>query len=313
MSGHAWRGALAALTQQIAIKDMVRDVHSNLGSFASRLGAPFGLTYGMTTRDLKSADSIAASGRLRFQARLRRTWSGLSDLILPPVCLSCRVPMTAHNTLCAGCWTQVDFIRPPMCDRLGLPLPFATGDVSLSAAAMADPPVYDRARAVAHYSGLMRRLIHDLKFHDRDDLVVLLGGWLTETGKTLLAEADLIVPVPLSRSRLLRRRFNQAARLGGEVSARTGIAMDALSLIRVRATASQVGLSRREREENVRGAFAVREVRRDRIDGRRIVLLDDVITTGATVAAATRALRRAGAETVDVLALALATGVGQTD
>ncbi|OYW56344.1 MAG: phosphoribosyltransferase [Hyphomicrobium sp. 32-62-53] len=267
----------------------------------------------MPTRDLKAIDSIAASGRPRFRARLRRAWSGLSDLILPPVCLSCREPMTAHNTLCGGCWMQVDFIRPPLCDRLGLPLPFATGEISLSAAAMAAPPVYDRARAVAHYSGLMRRLVHDLKFHDRDDLTVLLGGWLTETGKDLLAEADLIVPVPLSRSRLLHRRFNQAARLGGEISARTGIAMDPLSLVRVRATASQVGLSRSEREQNVRGAFAVREARRDRIDGRRIVLVDDVITTGATVAAATRALRRAGAERVDVLALAMATGEGHAD
>jgi len=194
-----------------------------------------------------------------------------------------------------------------------MPLPFATGEVSLSAAAMANPPVYDRARVAAHYSGLMRRLIHDLKFHDRDDLTALLGAWLTEAGSELLREADLIVPVPLSRSRLLRRRLNQAARLGGEIGRRTGIAMDALSLVRVRATASQVGLTRAEREENVRGAFAVREERRDRIDGRRIVLVDDVITTGATVAAATRALRRAGAGSVSVLALAMATGEGLSD
>jgi ComF family protein len=264
----------------------------------------------MPTRDLKTAESIAASGRPRFRARLRLAWSGLSDLILPPVCLSCRVPITSHGALCAGCWNGIDFIQPPVCDRLGIPLPFATGEVSLSAAAMAAPPVYDRARAVAHYSGLMRRLIHDLKFHDRDDLTVLLGGWLMGAGKELLADADLIVPVPLSRTRLLRRRFNQAARLGSEVSARTGVPMDALSLVRVRAIASQVGLSRSERQENVRGAFAVREMRRDRIDGRRIVLLDDVVTTGATAAAATRALRRAGADRIDVLALALATGEG---
>jgi ComF family protein len=267
----------------------------------------------MPTRDLKTADAVASSFRPRFQARLRRAWSGLSDLILPPVCLSCREPMTAHNTLCAACWCRIDFIRPPVCDRLGMPLPFATGEVSLSAAAMANPPVYDRARVAAHYSGLMRRLIHDLKFHDRDDLTALLGAWLTEAGSELLRDADLIVPVPLSRSRLLRRRFNQAARLGGEIGRRTGIAMDALSLVRVRATASQVGLTRAEREENVRGAFAVREERRDRIDGRRIVLVDDVITTGATVAAATRALRRAGAGSVSVLALAMATGEGLSD
>lgn len=264
----------------------------------------------MTGRDFKIADQAGGIGRARFKARLRRTWSSLSDLILPPVCLSCHVPMTAHDTLCASCWNGIDFIRPPLCDRLGLPLPFATGEVSLSAAAMADPPAYDQARAAAHYAGLMRRLIHDLKFHDRDDLTRLLGGWLVDAGKDILAVADLVVPIPLSRSRLLRRRFNQAARLGGEVSRRTGVPADPLSLVRVRSTASQVGLSRSEREENVRGAFAVREDRRERIEGRRIVLIDDVVTTGATVSAATRALRRAGAEHVAVLALALATGEG---
>lgn len=267
----------------------------------------------MPIRDINIAHSIAASGRPQMRARFRRAWAGLSDLILPPVCLSCREPMTAHDTLCAACWKDVDFIRPPVCDRLGLPLPFATGDVSLSAAALADPPVYDRARAAAHYSGLLRRLVHDLKFHDRDDLTVLLGGWLTEAGKDILADADLIVPVPLSRGRLLRRRFNQAARLAGEISGRTGLPMDALSLVRVRATASQVGLSRGQREDNVRGAFAVREDRRGRIEGQRVVLVDDVVTTGATVSAATRALRRAGAESVAVLALALATGEGLAD
>lgn len=267
----------------------------------------------MPTRDLKTADAVASSFRPRFRARWRRAWSGLSDLILPPVCLSCREAMTAHDTLCAACWSRVDFIRPPICDQLGIPLPFATGEVSLSAQAMAHPPVYERARAAAHYSGLIRRLIHELKFNDRDDLTVLLGAWLTEAGRDLLHNADLVVPVPLSRSRLLRRRFNQAARLGGEIQRRTGVPMDALSLVRVRATASQVGLTRLEREDNVRGAFAVREDRRDRIDGRSIVLVDDVVTTGATVSAATRALRRAGAGRVTVLALAMATGEGISD
>lgn len=268
----------------------------------------------MARRNLETA---SAGSLRRGSAGLRRrmlgAWTRIGDLVVPPVCLSCREPMTAHDTLCAACWSRIDFIRPPLCDRLGLPLPFATGDITLSAAAIADAPVYDRARAVAHYSGLMRRLIHDLKFHDRDDLVGLLGGWLAETGKEILAGADLIVPVPLSRMRLLRRRFNQAARLAQNVSRRSGVPFDALSLLRLRSTASQVGLSREERVENVRGAFAVREERRGRIEDRRIVLIDDVVTTGATAAAATRALRLAGATSVDVLALALATGDGVSD
>lgn len=245
-----------------------------------------------------------------MRARVGSALAQMSDFVVPPACLSCREPMTAHDTLCAACWMDIDFIRPPLCDKLGLPLPFATGDVCLSAAAMADPPVYDRARAVAHYTRLMRRLIHELKFHDRDELVRLLGGWLSEAGSGLLSDADLIVPVPLSRMRLVHRRFNQSARLAQDVSRRTHVAFDPLSLIRVRATASQVGLSRTERIENVRSAFAVPDRRRGCIEGRRIVLLDDVVTTGATVSAATRALRNAGADRVDVLALALATGEG---
>lgn len=175
----------------------------------------------MPGRDLKIADPSAAAGRVRFKARLRRTWSSLSDLVLPPVCLSCHVPMTAHDTLCATCWSGIDFIRPPLCDRLGIPLPFATGDVSISAAASAAPPAYDQARAAAHYSGLMRRLIHELKFHDRDDLTRLLGGWLVDAGRDILPAADLIVPIPLSRSRAYFaaasiRRHVSVARFRGE-------------------------------------------------------------------------------------------------
>jgi hypothetical protein len=185
----------------------------------------------MASRDFEPNGPMAGlHGRSGLRGRLRRAVGRIGDLIVPPVCLACREPMTAHDTLCAACWSRIDFIRPPLCDRLGVPLPFATGQVSLSAAAIADPPVYDRARAVAHYSGLMRRLVHDLKFHDRDDLVGLLGGWLTETGKELLAEADLVVPVPLSRMRLLmpsrssvsgqpRRRWASRGRSGRTTSA----------------------------------------------------------------------------------------------
>lgn len=248
-------------------------------------------------------------GRL---TRVRRALRGLSDVIVPPTCLSCRQPLTDHDALCAACWSKIDFIRPPVCDRLGIPLPFATGDVSLSAAAIAHPPVWGRARAVAHHSNQMRRLVHELKFHDCDDLVRLLGGLLATCGQELIADADLVVPVPLARLRLLMRRFNQAARLAAEVAARSGLRFDPLSLQRTRATETQIGKTRNERIANVRGAFAVAPARRERIAGQRILLIDDVITTGATVTAAARALFDAGAEQVDVLALALATGAEDT-
>src|SRR5690606_26585021 len=172
-------------------------------------------------------------------------------------------------------------------------------------AALAHPPAWDRARAVAHYSGAMRTLVHRLKYADRHDARTLLGRWLVEAGRELLSGAELIVPVPLSRLRLLQRRFNQAAVLAGELSRQTGVATDPLILTRTRSTRSQVGMTRDQRRRNVAGAFAVH--RRAALRGRNLLLIDDVVTTGATVDACARTLKRAGAARVDVLALALVT------
>lgn len=237
----------------------------------------------------------------------RRVLGALSDLVMPPVCLVCRAPIVDHDALCARCWRDIDFIRPPLCDRLGMPLPFDTGGIMISAAAAAEPPAYDRARAVAAHSGSMRTLVHALKFHDRHDARRLLGKWLIEAGRDLVAEAEIAVPVPLARRRLIARRFNQAAILAGEVARVAGLRYEPLVLERTRTTASQVGLSRGARQRNVAGAFAVPPNREAHVKGRKILLIDDVITTGSTVGACARALRRAGAARVDVLALALVT------
>jgi ComF family protein len=201
----------------------------------------------------------------------------------------------------------VHFIRPPLCDVLGIPLPFDTGERILSAAAMARPPAYDRARAVGHYSGAMRTLAHQLKYADRHDALTLLGRWLAEAGRELLPGTDAIVPVPLSRLRLLQRQFNQAALLAGELALQAGIPMHPLLLQRVRSTRSQVGMTREQRRRNVAGAFRVPESRRTLVRGRNVLLIDDVVTTGATVEACARTLKRAGAARVNVLALALVT------
>ena len=238
---------------------------------------------------------------------LRRSFAALSDVIMPPVCIACREPLAGHDTLCPSCWSGIDFIRPPLCDRLGLPMPFDAGGVMVSAAAVAYPPPYGRARAVAAYSGQMRELVHALKFNDRHDVRRLLGRWLVEAGRDLIPEAEVVVPVPLSRWRLLQRRFNQAAILAAEVARLTDLQFEPLSLRRTRATPSQVGLTRRQRQENVTGAFTVSQRDRTKIAGRNILIVDDVITTGATVGVCAEVLKRAGARNVDVLALALVT------
>lgn len=236
-----------------------------------------------------------------------RVWTSLSDAVFPPVCLACRTPLASHDGLCVACWSGVDFIRAPICDRLGLPMPFDTGGVMVSAAATADPPNYDRARAVARYDGTMRRLVHDFKFRDRLEVRHLLAQWLAQAASAVIADGQVVVPVPLSRRRLLWRRFNQAAMLGRELARLKFLDFEIEALVRTRTTPSQVGLTRTQRRENVRGAFVVASERKHRINGRSILLIDDIITTGATASAAAKALKRAGAARVDVVALAIVT------
>lgn len=230
----------------------------------------------------------------------------LAALLLPPVCISCRRRIGNHGLLCGACFASIDFIAPPICARLGVPLPYDAGEGSLSAGTIASPPVYDRARAAARYSETMRELIQSFKYRDRQEGLPLFARWLKRAGAELLADADLIVPVPLYPSRLWWRRFNQSAMLASGVGRLTGVAVDCSVLKRVRRTASQVGLSADQRRRNVAGAFKIDKAHAARVRGKKIVVVDDVITTGATAEACARALKRAGAARVDVLALARA-------
>ncbi len=261
----------------------------------------------MSTAKTKVMPDFKPDGRLRRAGALVLAASmRLVDTVLPPRCIACTEPIERHDGLCADCWAGVDFIQPPICDTLGIPLPFqldADGS-SVSAAALAAPPEFSRARAVARYSGVMRNLIHDLKYRDRHEGIALFTRWLANTGAELLSEADLLVPVPLHPSRLWRRRFNQAAMLTKSLGRAVGVQSDPFMLTRTKRTKSQVGLTAKRRARNVAGAFSVDESRAELIGGRVVVLLDDVITTGATANACARVLRRAGARSVDVLALA---------
>lgn len=227
------------------------------------------------------------------------------DVLLPPLCLACRTHITAHDALCPACWRRVNFVRPPLCDRLGLPLPYDTGGRMVSAAAVADPPGFDRARAVANFDGVMRELIHAFKFHDTHHARHLFGRWLAEAGRELLDDADLLVPAPLARWRLLSRRFNQAQILAAETGRLAKKPVRPFALVRSRSTPHQVGLTRAQRQRNVSGVFRVSSNEIASIAGKNVVLIDDVITTGATASAAALTLKRAGARRVDVLALAI--------
>jgi ComF family protein len=226
------------------------------------------------------------------------------DLALPPTCLACRKPVADQGCLCAGCWTRMGFIERPYCERLGTPFAHAPAGPLISADALAHPPAYDRARAVARFGEVARELVHLLKYGDRLDLARPLGRWMARAGAEVLSQADALVPVPLHWTRLWWRRFNQSAALATAISEISGVPLQPRLLVRRHATPPQVGKTRRERARNVQGAFAVPEADRAEVRGRRIVLVDDVITSGATVDACARALRRAGAAGVDALAFA---------
>jgi ComF family protein len=233
------------------------------------------------------------------------------DLALPPLCPACREPV-GDNGLCAACWSKLSFITRPFCERLGIPFAYDPGPGLLSMQAIADPPSYARARAAVRYDDVARALIHALKYGDRLDLAPMMGRWTASAGRELLAEADALVPVPLHWRRLWTRRFNQSASLAEAVSAASGVPVVHAALKRVKATAQQVGLSQAERATNVQGAFRVSDDGKMDVAGRRLILVDDVLTSGATVDACTRALLRAGAAKVDVLVFARVVAAART-
>jgi ComF family protein len=209
-----------------------------------------------------------------------------------------------EGSLCAACWSRLRLIEKPYCARLGTPFAYDLGEGALSAEAMADPPPFDRCRAVATFDEVARALVHGLKYRDRPELARAMGAWMARAGTEVIANADVIVPVPLHRRRLWLRRFNQSAMLAQAIARLTGKPFAPAALTRIRATAQQVGLSQAARDDNVRGAFRVLPPEKPSVAGRRVLLVDDVYTTGATVKAATRALLRGGAIAVDVLVFA---------
>lgn len=225
--------------------------------------------------------------------------------LFPPVCLGCRNLVTAPGTLCADCWPQLRFLEQPWCAVMGTPFGYEMGEGFLSAEAIAYPPPFARARAAVVYDGVARRMVQGLKFSDRTDLAPWMARWMLRAGSELVEEdGALVVPVPLHWRRFFSRRFNQSAELARAFARLAGLDYHPTMLVRRRLTQQQVGLGAREREANVRGAFAVPERAALTLRKRRAILIDDVYTTGATVAAATRALKRAGARQVDVLTFA---------
>jgi len=235
----------------------------------------------------------------------RRAGTAALNLLYPPVCLVCRGPAGDSHRLCAACWSGLTFFDGAMCECCGLPFELDPGAETLCASCLAHPPPFDRARAAAAYDDASKGAILALKRADRLELSRLFVPWLKQCGRLLIEQADLVVPVPLHRQRLWRRRYNQAAILAQQLAKLAGKRFEPTLLQRNRPTPSQGEMvSPKARRRNVQGAFAVPARKAPLAKGQTVLLIDDVLTTGATVAACSRALKRAGAIRVFVVTIA---------
>lgn len=243
--------------------------------------------------------------RERGLYHLRKFWRGTVDFVAPPGCLICHQPVAEPAALCMSCWAGLRQIDEPVCDVMGTPFAYDQGEGLLSAAALAEPPAWDRARAAVAFDEAARPIIHALKYRDTQEAGLLMARMMGRAGRTVLVDADMIVPVPLHRWRLWWRRFNQSAYLAQHLAAAAGKPYRPDLLQRVRATRSQVGLDHEARRKNVRRAFRLAVDGVGEVAGRRVLLVDDVMTTGATAGACAETLKAAGAAHVDVLSFAL--------
>lgn len=235
---------------------------------------------------------------------------GLLDWLYPPTCVHCDQSNMggagAADLLCADCWSKLRPITSPLCPRLGLPFEFDLGKDALSAQAIANPPLFDRSRSVFVHNGVARKLISRLKFGDRPDLAQFCASMMKLAGRELLGPDDggqlpVLVPVPLHRRRQWQRRYNQSNELARVLGKICELDVEPLVVKRVKKTQPQIGLNAEQRAKNVAGAFVAEPILLERLRGRRVIIVDDVITTGATIDALTKALLGARVEHVDVI------------
>ncbi|MCG8510004.1 MAG: ComF family protein [Rhodospirillales bacterium] len=248
--------------------------------------------------------ALPDGGAARGGSIPKRLLDSAIGVLLPHRCMACGDIVEAAGLLCESCWPGIEFIGPPWCEACGLPFEYDVGEGVLCGVCSRTSPPFVRARGAVLYNATSRRLALGFKHGDRTENAAAFARWMMRAGAELIAGCDLIVPVPLHWTRLFTRRYNQAALLAKAIAKETEASFAPEVLVRRRRTPSQGYLGRAARRRNVAGSFAVPARAESAISGKRILLIDDVMTTGATVAACSRACRRGGAAAVDVLTFA---------
>lgn len=244
------------------------------------------------------------SALANLSAKSKPFFTAAANLLFPPQCAACGADTDAAHSFCLDCFSQLSLIAPPFCYRCGVPFAFSLGEKAVCAACLHEEPPYRLARSAMLYDPLAQRLVTRLKYGDRQELLPALAQQLWRAGIEVTNGADFLIPVPLHPKRLRERRFNQSALLAMRLSRRCGVPALVDGMKRVRHTPPQASLNRKERLTNVTRAFAVNHRHAARLRGTCVVLIDDVMTTGATIHACCQALLGAMVREVRVLTLA---------
>ncbi len=236
------------------------------------------------------------------QMKLAGSWA--LDMLYPPRCPACHQPVEAHGTVCRECFAKLHVISEPHCACCGVPFTMDMGEGALCASCIAHPPVFSTARSVWVYNPVAAQMIKTLKLEDQPAQLASFAAQLKRIAQPLMQHEPVIMPVPMYWQHLMARRYNPPSWLAYKLAEITGRDCDTASLVRVRGGSHQRGLSRTQRLKNLRRAFEVKPSARAKLKGKAILLVDDVITTGATANACASVLKQAGAARVDVITLA---------
>jgi ComF family protein len=244
---------------------------------------------------------VADKGRMQLAIQLARgAVRHAVDFALPPRCPGCGLVVEDAHRFCLDCWQQLTFLGEPCCARCGLPFDYEAGADVECGACMAHPPAFDRLRSAVAYGEIARKVALKLKYSGRPAVADTLAHFMRRHLDPDEPQA-VLVPVPLHRWRIWKRGYNQAALIARALSRRSGIPADLALIERVKATPPLKGLGRGERALAVRGAFRMSDAAKRRANGRTVILVDDVYTSGATASACAKILKRGGAARVNIL------------